>query len=222
MENVKEKFSKGYSLCSNEWAIDKNIKNDLGLLLIISSLSARDGFCYASNNYFSKLLDYDEVSISRKIKNLEKNGYIKIEYIKKGAEVTKRILRLTKMLTDDYQKCYSTINKNVKENNISINNTSNKKAINEEEIKKLINYYELQDIDKWLFLVSDWLSYKKSRKEEYKRLQDLKRFMSELLRLSDGNYETANKIINKSIISSWRGIFQLNEQEKPKKYNPML
>lgn len=222
MENVKEKFSKGYSFCSNEWAIDKKIKNDLGLLLIISSLSARDGFCYASNNYFSKLLDYDEVSISRKIKNLEKNGYIKIEYIKKGAEVTKRILRLTKMLTDDYQKCHSTINKNVKENNISINNTSNKKAINEEEIKKLINYYELQDIDKWLFLVSDWLSYKKSRKEEYKRLQDLKRFMSELLRLSDGNYETANKIINKSIISSWRGIFQLNEQEKPKKYNPML
>ena len=31
-------------------------------------------------------------------------------------------IRLTKMLTDDYQKSQSTINKKVKENNISINN----------------------------------------------------------------------------------------------------
>jgi uncharacterized phage protein (TIGR02220 family) len=39
------------------------------------------------------------------------------------------------MLTDDYQKCYSTINKNVKDNNISnnTNNISKRKYIKESE-----------------------------------------------------------------------------------------
>ena len=37
----------GYSICFNEWALDQTIKNELGLLLIISSLSAEKGYCYA-------------------------------------------------------------------------------------------------------------------------------------------------------------------------------
>ena len=114
----------GYSYCSNRWALDKDIKNELGLLLIISSLCAEKGYCYASNKYLSDLFGISEISISRKIKLLEEKNYISIEYEKRGCEVVKRNIRLTKMLTDDYQNCKSTINKNVKENNTSINNTS--------------------------------------------------------------------------------------------------
>ena len=44
----------GYSLCLNKWALDKTIKNELGLLLIISSLTAEKGYCYASNGYLAK------------------------------------------------------------------------------------------------------------------------------------------------------------------------
>lgn len=112
----------GYALCSNKWALDKNIKNELGLLIIISSLTAEKGYCYASNEYLAEVFNSSEPVISRKIKKLEQKGYIKIAYKKRGCEVISREIRLTKLLIDDYQKSQSTINKKVKENNISINN----------------------------------------------------------------------------------------------------
>ncbi|MBO7732057.1 MAG: helix-turn-helix domain-containing protein [Methanobrevibacter sp.] len=125
----------GYAICFNEWALDNNIRNELRLLLIISNLTAKDGYCFASNSYFAEIFNETEISISRKIKNLEKNNYITIEYEKRGCEVIGRKIRLTKILIDDYQNCLSTINKNVKDNNTSINNTSiNKK----ENIKRKI------------------------------------------------------------------------------------
>ena len=122
-------MNNGYSLCLNEWALDKEIKNELGLLLIISSLCAKKGYCYASNEYLAKMFDETTISISRKIKKLENKKYISIDYKKRGCEIVAREIRLTKLLTDDYQNCLSSINKNVnrtinqnvKENNISIN-----------------------------------------------------------------------------------------------------
>lgn len=130
----------GYSICLNEWALDKEIKNELNILVIISSLTAKKGYCYASNKWFADLFGIDEVSVSRKIKKLEQAGYITIDYKKRGFEVTNREIRLTrllstinenvnrpltKMLSDDLQDCYPTINKNVKYNNTIINNTNN-------------------------------------------------------------------------------------------------
>ena len=68
--------------------------------------------------------------MSRKIKKLEKKGYIFIEYKRRGAEITAReirITRLTKRSTDDRQKDQPTIDENVKDNNISNNNIINNK-----------------------------------------------------------------------------------------------
>ena len=119
-------MTEGYSICFNEWALDKNIKDELGLLLIISSLTAEKGYCYASNDYLAKIFETSVVTISRKIKILEEKKYIKIEYEKKGCLVISRKIRLTKMLTAINKNVNRTINKNVKENNISnINNTNN-------------------------------------------------------------------------------------------------
>lgn len=128
----------GYSICMNEWALDNSIKGELGLLLIISSLTAKEGYCYANNNYLAEQFKTTEVSISRKIKKLEQKKYITIEYKKRGCEVISRKIRLTKMLTDDYQNCYSTINKNVKDNNINNKNINiNNIYIVEQVIKHL-------------------------------------------------------------------------------------
>lgn len=118
-------MNEGYSICFNEWALDKDIKDELGLLLIISSLTAEKGFCYASNDYLAKIFKTNVVTISRKIKILEEKKYIEIEYEKKGCLVISRKIRLTKMLTAINKNVNRTINKNVKENNISnINNTN--------------------------------------------------------------------------------------------------
>lgn len=117
----------GYSICFNSWALDKSIKTELGLLLVISSFCANKGYTYASNEWFAKRFDVDEVTISRRLKKLGNKGYITMKYDRKGAKVVKRYIyvpRLTKVLTSDLQKCQDTVNKNVKENNTSINNTS--------------------------------------------------------------------------------------------------
>lgn len=140
-------MKEGYSICFNEWALDKEIKNELGLLLIISSLCAEKGYCFASNKYLSQLFDIPEQTISRKIKLLENKNYITIEYKKRGCEVIERYIRLTKMLTDDKQKCESTINKNVKGNNININNTSNN--IKEKSIKRKFEKPTIEQIQEY-------------------------------------------------------------------------
>ena len=117
-------MNNGYSICFNKWALDKNIKNELRLLIIISSLTAQNGYCFASNKFFSKLFNETEISISNKIKKLEKNDYIEIDYKKRGAEIIDRKIRLKNILIDDKKVFYSTIKKDFKDNNISINNTS--------------------------------------------------------------------------------------------------
>lgn len=123
----------GYSICFNVWALDKSIKNELGLLLIISSLTAEKGYCYASNGYLAKQFDTNEITISRKLGILKRKGYITIEYEKRGYEVVGRKIRLTKMLTDGYQNCKPTLNKNDKYNNISINNISIKSKYSKQQ-----------------------------------------------------------------------------------------
>lgn len=147
-------MNKGYSICFNEWALDKEIKNELGLLLIISSLCAEKGYCYASNKFLANIFNTNEITISRKIKLLENKHYISIEYEKRGCQVTSRKIRLTKMLIDDYQNCESTINKNVKENNISNNNTSNNNSSScyyyiEEQFGRMLAPIEFQKIEIW-------------------------------------------------------------------------
>lgn len=161
-------MSEGYSICFNEWALDKDIKDELGLLLIISSLTAEKGYCYASNDYLAKIFKTSVVTISRKIKILEEKKYIEIEYEKKGCLVISRKIRLTKMLTAINKNVNRTINKNVKENNISnINNTninnnnynyiynnssSSDEIINfiESNFGRTLSSYEFEKINCWL------------------------------------------------------------------------
>lgn len=126
----------GYSICFNEWLFDKKIKNELGLLLIISSLSAERGYCYASNKYLADIFNTREETISRRIKKLEKRGYIITEYKKRGAEIKQRYLRLTKLSTDGCVFRQPTIDENVKENIISNNIISNNINNNKREIYK--------------------------------------------------------------------------------------
>ena len=115
-------MNKGYAVCFNEWFIDARIKNELRLLLAISNLTAQDGYCYASNDYFVELFIADKITpqtVSEKIKKLERLGYIKIDYKKRGAEITRREIRLSKSVTDDSAKDEPTIKQMPKENNTS-------------------------------------------------------------------------------------------------------
>ena len=199
-------INEGYAICFNEWALDKRIKSELNLLLIISSLTAENGFCYASNDYLAKLFEIDEVSVSRKLKKLAECGYIAIEYEMRGSQVTNRKLRLTKMLTVDLQKSQRTVNKNVKEKNTSIKNTSKEKEIYKEKEEKFENIILKEPLEKWL-------AYKKEKKQKYTPT-GLKECIRKLERLSGNDPVIAMQIVEESMSNGWTGLFPLKDNKK--------
>ena len=191
----------GYSICFNEWALDKNIKNELNLLLIISSLCAEKGYCYASNKYLGELFEVPEQTISRKLKILEASNYITINYEKKGCEIISREIRLTKLLTHDYQNCYSTINKNVKENNIRSNNINIK-----ENIKRKV-YFEEEELNT---LFNDFLDLRIKLKAK-----NTERAINLLLKeLSKWDIDTQKEMLNNSIMNSWKSVYPLKNKKQ--------
>lgn len=230
----------GYSICFNEWALDKTIKGELGLLLIISSLTAEKGYCYATNNYFAELFGIDEVSISRKIKKLEGKGYIKISYTKRGCEVVSREIRLTKMLIVGLQKCQSSVNKNVKENIINNNIINNNNTppisppvggddsqIKNQDEDKIKNLCPVSVPSGWkdIEMPKDeiiiplelreamdlWLKYRKEIKKPYKPM-GLRECVKKLEKLSGNDRAVAVAIVRESISNGWTGLFPLKKK----------
>ena len=114
-----------YAVIPAEVRYSKNLTPNAKLLYAeITALSQKDGSCWASNKYFSHLYNVSTVTISRWISSLVENNFINREIIyKKGTkEIDKRYLQLC---NGGINKNVSTpINKNVKDNNTSINNTS--------------------------------------------------------------------------------------------------
>jgi len=111
-----------YAICYNEWALDRSIKNELGLLVILSGLSRKKGYCFATNKYLADLFHTDKTTISKKLKKLADKNYISINYIKKGNQFTGRQIRLSKITTGIVKIDNRGIGKNANHNNISINN----------------------------------------------------------------------------------------------------
>ncbi|MBO7696884.1 MAG: helix-turn-helix domain-containing protein [Methanobrevibacter sp.] len=215
LNETKERMSGGYSFCLNEWALDKKIKAELPLLMIISSLSAESGVCFATNKYLAKLFDCTEISISQKINKLKKFGYITIEYEKRGCEIIKRLIRLKKFLTVDYKKIKSSDKKIFKDNNTSNNNINNNIPLNPlkgnkdiatiiELFKKIIKYHTglEPNTTKWASSIYRWLIrneipakrcidvlvlyYKHLGDDEYMpKIRDLHEFYNKFNRLQD-------------------------------------
>lgn len=113
-----------YSILTYEVLYSKELSSSEKLLYAtITSLSQKDGYCYANNETIASLYGTTEVTISRQIKNLKDNGFIEIEYERNGSSIKKRkIYPLTKMLMAVNKNDNGTVNKNVKENNINNNN----------------------------------------------------------------------------------------------------
>lgn len=152
----------GYCFCANEWFLDSRIRTELPLLLLISSLSAEHGYCYADNNYIVQALGIDERSIQRKLKKLVDCEYITITYTKRGTEITSREIRPTKlynqsikMSSDQRQICRRTSDKNVGENIINNNIINNKNISDARDAlrgggKKLRGKFVPPTLQEWL------------------------------------------------------------------------
>ena len=151
-------MNNGYAICYKEWILDKDIKNEIQLLLLISNLCAKLGYCYAGNKYFADMFDCTEVSISTKLRKLCDKNYIEINYTKRGCEIVERKIRLKNILTDDLKKFEPTIKKDFKENNININNIKEKEKEKEKDDPKP----PLPDGGQ-----ADFVSFEEQRKKDY-------------------------------------------------------
>lgn len=179
----------------------------------ITALTQATGECWASNNYFATLYDVSMTTISRRISKLSKLGYIKVKMIyKKGTkQIDKRVITLPELgiiKNDDrvssnltigyYQNCIGGIDKNDKENNTSINNTS----INKEKINKKEKYFDDEKVNE-LFL--EFLEMRK----KLKALNNERAITLLLNKLNKHNDVTKYRMIENSIMNSWKSVYDL-------------
>ena len=72
---------------------DENLKPNAKLMYgEITALSNEKGFCWATNTYFAQLYKVNPSTVSRWIKQLEKNKHIKIKTIKDEYNSERRLL----------------------------------------------------------------------------------------------------------------------------------
>ena len=114
-----------YAIIPGKVRYDNDLKDKAKLLYgEITALSNKEGYCYASNNYFAELYEVSIQTIINMINNLVDKGYLErtIIYKEGTKEVEKRYLKIIEggtqnILTRGTQKIFM-------DNNTSINNTS--------------------------------------------------------------------------------------------------
>lgn len=132
----EEKQPSYYAIIPSTVRYDENLKYAERLLYgEITALIGKEGYCFASNNYFAKLFGVIPGTISRWISHLSKLGYIKVDIIRnEKKEVIERRIFITdiscrRIVSDTYkQSCtypykqneIDSMSKKAKENNINI------------------------------------------------------------------------------------------------------
>ena len=134
-----------YAVIPAEVRYDKDLKANEKLLYgEISVLSNKNGYCNASNAYFSDLYDKHKDTISEWICNLAKKNYIKTEIIKNslGRVQERRIYLSAKTPIPPRQKHLYPIGENTEGNITSNNNINNNNKETENNFGKIIEFYE--------------------------------------------------------------------------------
>ncbi len=157
-----------YAVLPAEVRYDKKLRaNEKLLYAEISSLTQKNGECWASNNYFADLYDVTPQAISKWIIDLKDRGYITIEYIRaeNTSNIDRRIIRMVSTNIDRVStKDLGGYQQKFKENNTSINNKKEEEGESEnllsKDLKNVINFFEnnvtlitpfvSEDIEKYL------------------------------------------------------------------------
>ena len=141
-----------YAILPAEVRYDDNLKDKSKLLYgEITSLTQKDGICYASNRYFANLYGVSLTTISLLIKELIENGYIESEIIYKDntKEIQNRYLRILK--GGYLRNLKEGIKENLKDNNINNNNINNNIYRHYENIfSRTLNAIEYETMTNWL------------------------------------------------------------------------
>ena len=156
--------------------------NEKLLYALITTLSNKEGYCYASNKYLGEKLNVDPQTISRWIGNLRKYNYLVVDIIRnENKEIIQRKIYpndIPYLLNNRYPYVLNGqegIDEKVKENNINYNNINTHTVSKEKflenvylydfEYKELVNEYGETKANK---CIEELSLYKKSKGGEYK------------------------------------------------------
>jgi|SRR5690625_58900 len=177
-ESLKKSY---YAIIPANVRYDKNLTNGAKLLYgEITALCNQEGYCWASNSYFAELYQVSNVTISKWVSQLAKNGYISTQINYKNG--TKQILnRYIRIVNDPIKENFNTsqrklndpIKENFKDNN-TVNNTFNN---TDEYIYTLFNYWNEQNIIKHRKMNQAMKSHINARLKEYS-FEELKKAIS--------------------------------------------
>ena len=215
-----------YAIIPANVRYDSRLKaNEKILFAEITALSNANGYCNASNAYFSNLYNVSKETVSRWVRNLKKCGYLSVEVVYKPGtkEIASRRISLlinSSIPIDENINTLLTkksipIDKKVKENNTSINNTSIIKEMFE-------NVYELEGLntcsrsqkfsEKW----AEWIEYKKDEFGfKYKSDKSIKRAILDLKKLSGGDVEHTIELIDYAMTKNWKGFHPIKKGYQP-------
>ena len=120
---------------------DENLTANAKLIFgEISALSNEKGFCWATNAYFAQLYKVSPSSVSKWIKQLEKNKHIKIKTIKDEYNSERRLIFLlggvSKSARGGHEKSKVIYNNNI--NNINNNSAKSKNLKSESDFASII------------------------------------------------------------------------------------
>ncbi len=123
----------------------------------ITSLTQKNGKCWASNNYFAKLYKATPQAISKWIIHLKEKKYIDIDYEYEGKVIKRRVIKVStnidRVSTNDLEGYQQMI----KENNTSIKEEEDKEIYKEKNIfdlvesnlNRILSPIEIETIKKW-------------------------------------------------------------------------
>ena len=136
-----------YSIIPSKILYNKELKaNEKLLYAMITSLACKEGYCFATNNYFAEELGVHPKTISSWISDLREKNYLKIDIVRnENKQIIQRKIYINDVpypLNNGYQyqsKNGQAINQKMEGNNIKYNNKYNNKVQ-----KKYISSYEIQ------------------------------------------------------------------------------
>ena len=222
MEEQQRQF-KGIWIPKEIW-LNKDLTFQEKIILVeIDSYDDGQVGCFATNKHFVNNFGINSSRISQVIQSLQRKNYITITYDFNGKEIIKRYLHINRppyppkegmskinigMLKNEMGVCQFDKGgyvKKLKDNNTNINNTINN---NKENNKK--KYYENEELNN---IFTEFLELRKKIKAV-----NTERAINMLInKLSKYDDNIKMKMIEQSIVNSWKDVYELKENKQKSK-----
>lgn len=179
----------------------------------ISSLTNKEGYCFASNKHFADIFDRNETTISTIINKLQKKQYIDIEILEKEGNKRKIFLScLLKNQKRSFEKSKEGSFEKSKHSNTVTSNTINKEKIyikeNDEKVNVVLPAFLKEEI--W----NDFLQHRKETGHPVKSTS-VQKLLSKFEKLHKEGQDV-NECILRTIESGYRGVFPIESKNTNK------